>query len=229
MYVYAHAPPDLHLSLPVASQSLQTRAVQASDQGPPLDCRPKGSGSLEAGENGVPFCGMLPSPANLSVFQDAGMRQLNATGWMHNRARMITASFLSKHLLLDWRLGERYFSQQLIDLDFASNNGGWQWASSTGTDSQPYFRVFNPMRQAERFDKSAEYVKRWVPELKKLSSAQVIEPSKLGAARMREIGYVMPVVEHTAARKRAIDAFKNHATAAAEDGVAPASKKQRVN
>lgn len=108
---------------------------------------------------------------------DAGMRQLKATGYMHNRLRMITAMFLTKHLLMNWQLGEAYFMSMLVDGDFSSNNGGWQWSASTGTDSQPYFRVFNPKLQSERFDKDGIYIKKWVPELKKLSSKQIHDPS----------------------------------------------------
>jgi len=107
---------------------------------------------------------------------DAAMRQLAATGFMHNRARMIVASFLTKDLLLDWRLGERYFMTQLVDGDLASNNGGWQWAAGTGTDAQPYFRIFNPQLQGEKFDPEGEYVRRWVPELSKVSKRYVHRP-----------------------------------------------------
>jgi len=95
---------------------------------------------------------------------DAGMRELNTTGFMHNRVRMITASFLTKHLLLDWRKGEAYFAEKLLDFDLASNNGGWQWASGSGTDAAPYFRIFNPYTQRQKFDKNYDYVKKWVPE-----------------------------------------------------------------
>jgi len=134
---------------------------------------------------------------------DAAMRQLNATGWMHNRLRMVSAMFLSKHLLLDWRLGERYFMQQLVDGDFAANNGGWQWSASTGTDAAPYFRIFNPTTQAERFDPEAAFIKRFVPELRQLGAAQIFKsPAALGT------GYPPPMVEHRFARQRAIDAFK---------------------
>lgn len=94
------------------------------------------------------------------------MRQLNSTGWMHNRLRMITASFLVKDLLIDWREGERYFMSQLIDGDLAANNGGWQWAASTGTDAAPYFRIFNPITQGEKFDREGEFIRRWLPELR---------------------------------------------------------------
>lgn len=160
---------------------------------------------------------------------DAAMRQLNETGWMHNRARMIVASFLTKHLLHDWRLGEKYFSQNLIDCDFASNNGGWQWAASTGTDSQPYFRVFNPTRQSERFDSKGLYIKRWVPELKVIrNSSDIHDPSaSLGPKKVLEIGYYKRVVEHEMARKRAIDAFKTSSTDEGSEGPERKKLKQK--
>ncbi len=133
---------------------------------------------------------------------DAGMRQLNATGWMHNRVRMVTAMFLSKHLLIDWRMGERYFMQQLIDADFASNNGGWQWSASTGTDAVPYFRIFNPAAQAKKFDPQADYIRRWVPELADVPVKHITSGDCAGA------GYPAPIVEHAFARQRAIERFK---------------------
>ena len=120
---------------------------------------------------------------------DAGMRELNATGFMHNRVRMVVASFLCKHLLLDWRWGERYFAEKLLDFELASNVGGWQWASGSGCDAAPYFRVFNPESQLKKFDPSGAYVKRWVPEW--------------GTPH-----YVAPIVEHKMARQRAIDTYK---------------------
>jgi len=120
---------------------------------------------------------------------DAGMRELNATGYMHNRVRMVVASFLTKHLLIDWRWGERYFAQKLLDFELASNNGGWQWAAGTGTDAQPYFRVFNPASQQDKFDKDLKYIKKWVPEY--------------GTSR-----YPEPIVPHKEARQRAIDTYK---------------------
>ncbi len=104
---------------------------------------------------------------------DAGMRQLNATGWMHNRLRMITASFLVKDLLVNWRKGESYFAENLLDFDLAANNGGWQWCASTGCDAQPYFRIFNPMLQSQKFDPECEFIKKWVPELKSLSPKEI--------------------------------------------------------
>lgn len=120
---------------------------------------------------------------------DAGMRQLNQIGWMHNRVRMVTASFLCKHLLIDWRWGERYFAQKLRDYDLSANNGGWQWAAGSGTDAAPYFRVFNPSAQAEKFDPKGEYIRRWVPEFNSLQ-------------------YARPMVDHAMARQRAIDTYK---------------------
>lgn len=120
---------------------------------------------------------------------DAGMRELNATGYMHNRVRMIVASFLTKHLLIDWRWGEAYFAKKLLDFELSSNNGGWQWAAGTGTDAQPYFRVFNPDSQTEKFDKELKYIKKWVPEH--------------GTS-----AYPKPMVDHKFARERAISTYK---------------------
>lgn len=134
---------------------------------------------------------------------DAGMRQLNETGWMHNRLRMITAMFLSKHLLLDWRLGERWFMNKLVDGDFAANNGGWQWSASTGTDAAPYFRIFNPQTQAKRFDPKGRFIRRWVPELENAPNKSLFDPEKHPVK-----GYPRPVVDHRMARQRALDAFK---------------------
>lgn len=119
---------------------------------------------------------------------DAGMRELNATGYMHNRVRMIVASFLSKHLLIDWRWGEQYFANKLLDYDFAANNGGWQWAAGSGCDAAPYFRVFNPALQTQKFDKDLKYIRRWVPELDSFE-------------------YPAPIVVHEVARKRALEIY----------------------
>jgi deoxyribodipyrimidine photo-lyase len=120
---------------------------------------------------------------------DAGMRELNTTGFMHNRVRMITASFLTKHLLIDWRWGEAYFAKKLLDFDLAANNGGWQWAASSGCDAAPYFRVFNPTLQTEKFDPKLEYIKKWVPEF--------------GTEK-----YPKPIVEHKFARERVLKVYK---------------------
>jgi deoxyribodipyrimidine photo-lyase len=120
---------------------------------------------------------------------DAGMRELNNTGYMHNRVRMITAGFLCKHLLIDWRWGEAYFAEKLLDYELASNNGNWQWAAGTGCDAAPYFRVFNPTTQIDKFDKQREYIETWVPEYK-------------------SDDYPQPMVEHKMARERAIETYK---------------------
>lgn len=142
---------------------------------------------------------------------DAAMRQLNQTGYMPNRARMIVASFLLKHLLIDWRYGERYFQQTLVDCDFAANNGGWGFSSSVGVDPQPYFRVFNPWLQLERFDKDGDYIRRWVPELADIKKAKgVHNPYENGFGKdAEENGYPMPIVEHTMARERCLERYKD--------------------
>jgi len=135
---------------------------------------------------------------------DAGMRQLRETGWMHNRVRMIVASFLTKDLLIDWRAGERFFFEHLVDGDPASNNGGWQWAASTGTDPQPYFRIFNPIAQGRRWDPNGDYVRRWVPELQNVRGAQVHAPWE--AARPPG-DYPPPIVDHAESREVALERF----------------------
>ena len=121
---------------------------------------------------------------------DAGMRELNETGYMHNRVRMITAGFLCKHLLIDWRWGEAYFAEKLLDYDLSANNGNWQWAAGTGCDAAPYFRVFNPESQLKKFDKDLQYVRKWVKDFDELT-------------------YPQPMVEHKFARERAISTYKN--------------------
>lgn len=120
---------------------------------------------------------------------DAGMRQINETGFMHNRLRMVVASFLTKHLLIDWRWGEAYFAEKLLDFELASNNGGWQWAAGSGCDAAPYFRVFNPELQTKKFDPDLKFIRKWVPEFDSME-------------------YPQPIVEHKAARKRALDTYK---------------------
>jgi deoxyribodipyrimidine photo-lyase len=136
---------------------------------------------------------------------DAAMRQLAQTGWMPNRARMIVASFLCKHLLLDWRPGERFFMQSLLDGDTAANNGGWQWSAGTGTDAQPYFRIFNPILQSRKFDPGGHYLRRWLPELRQLSAPYIHTP---WAATSPPLHYPPPIVEHSAARQRALAALR---------------------
>lgn len=120
---------------------------------------------------------------------DAGMRELNATGYMHNRVRMVVASFLTKHLLIDWRWGEAYFAKKLLDFDLASNNGGWQWAAGSGCDAAPYFRIFNPYLQTQKFDPDLKYIRKWVPEF-------------------QEFSYPKPIVEHDVARQRCLQVYK---------------------
>ena len=129
-----------------------------------------------AGETGYPMV-------------DAGMRELNETGFMHNRVRMVVASFLTKHLLIDWRWGEAYFAEKLLDYELASNNGNWQWAAGSGCDAAPYFRIFNPYTQTKKFDPQLKYVRKWVPELE-------------------ELNYPQPIIEHEFARKRCLEVYK---------------------
>ncbi|KAF1940124.1 photolyase [Clathrospora elynae] len=142
---------------------------------------------------------------------DAAMRSLNHTGYMHNRLRMVTASFLAKHLLLDWRLGEQYFITHLIDGDFASNNGGWGFSASTGVDPQPYFRIFNPWLQSEKFDEIGEFIRTWVKELRDVEGKAVHNPYQAGG-QAKEVakknGYPKPIVEHRFARERCLARYK---------------------
>lgn len=141
---------------------------------------------------------------------DAAMRQLLATGFMHNRARMIVASFLTKDLHIDWRRGEAHFMEHLVDGDVANNNGGWQWAASTGADSQPYFRIFNPLLQSKKFDPEGLYVRRWVAELANVPNSRIHDPSTMTAEEQRDAGcvigrdYPAPIVEHSMERERAL-------------------------
>ena len=137
---------------------------------------------------------------------DAATRQLEQTGWMHNRLRMIVAMFLTKDLFLDWRLGEKHFARRLVDYDFASNNGGWQWSASTGADAAPYFRVYNPTSQSKRHDPEGAFIKAFVPELAGLDKKTIHEPSRDGSLFAGD--YPAPIVDHACARERAIDAFR---------------------
>jgi deoxyribodipyrimidine photo-lyase len=152
---------------------------------------------------------------------DAAMRQLADVGWIHNRARMVAASFLVKDLLIDWRLGETVFMQGLVDGDPASNNGGWQWVASTGTDAAPYFRIMNPIRQAKRFDPEGVYVKRYVPELRRVPEEHIHEPWLMDPELQRRIqcrigvDYPAPIVDHIE-RQRIVVARYREAAGAAE-------------
>ncbi len=154
---------------------------------------PEGFAAWCAGQTGYPLV-------------DAAMRQLNHSGWMHNRLRMIVASFLTKDLGLDWRLGEKYFADQLIDFDLAANNGGWQWAASTGCDAQPYFRIFNPVTQSEKFDPDGKFIRQYVPELGSLTGRQIHSPWQMGPLEQQASGvligrdYPIPIVDHAQAR-----------------------------
>jgi deoxyribodipyrimidine photo-lyase len=144
---------------------------------------------------------------------DAAMRQLVETGWMHNRARMIVASFLVKDLLIDWRWGEHYFMQQLVDGDSASNNGGWQWTAGTGTDAAPYFRIFNPVLQGKKHDPQGAYVRRWVPALAQVPDRFIHQPWKIPSDVQQKAGciigqdYPAPIVDHAWARERTLAAY----------------------
>ena len=141
---------------------------------------------------------------------DAGMRELYSTGWMHNRVRMIVGSFLVKHLLIDWKEGEKYFRNCLLDYSPASNVAGWQWVAGSGVDAAPYFRIFNPILQGEKFDKEGEYVKKWVPELKNVPKKFIHKPWEINDEKILKIGkdYPIPIVIHEKARQKALSAFK---------------------
>lgn len=170
----------------------------------PWQSDPAGLAAWRAGRTGYPVV-------------DAAMRQLNATGWMHNRARMIVASFLTKDLLIDWREGERYFMQQLLDGDPAANNGGWQWTAGTGTDAAPYFRVFNPILQGKKFDPQGAYVRRWAPELANVPDAYIHAPWEMPEDVQRNVGcrigvhYPAPIIDHALARQRVLVAYRQGA------------------
>ncbi len=139
---------------------------------------------------------------------DAAMRCLKHTGWMHNRLRMLVASFLTKDLLIDWRLGEAWFMQQLLDADLASNNGGWQWAAGTGADAAPYFRIFNPTTQSRRFDAAGTFIRQWLPELADLPDSAIHAPATWLADRGQSHRYPLPIVDHAKARSRVITLFQ---------------------
>jgi len=177
-----HGFPKLSMHLPLRDETL---AVQWRDS----------VSDIEAwceGRTGVPIV-------------DAAMHQLLATGWMHNRLRMIVAMFLTKNLLIDWRVGERFFMTHLIDGELGANNGGWQWSASTGADSAPYFRVFNPVSQSERFDPDGSFIRQWLPKLAKLDRKSIHNPSD---TQRQTLGYPAMLVDLKSSRQRAIDAFK---------------------
>jgi deoxyribodipyrimidine photo-lyase len=142
------------------------------------------------------------------------MRQINETGYMHNRLRMLTASFLVKDLHVDWRWGERYFAQKLNDYDLAANNGGWQWAASTGTDAQPWFRIFNPVRQSEEFDPQGRFIRLYVPELARVPDRHIHAPWLMSAAEQGAVRvtigrhYPAPIVDHARSRQIALQLYR---------------------
>ena len=168
----------------------------------------------------------LPFPNDKNLFKawcdgqtgyplvDAAMRQLNQTGWMHNRLRMVTASFLVKDCLVDWRLGEQYFAEKLIDFDFSANNGGWQWAASTGCDAQPWFRIFNPITQSEKFDASGKFIRKYVPELSNCSDKEIHAPWLMSSSRQQATHVVIsqhypaPIVDHATQRNLCLSLYK---------------------
>ena len=162
---------------------------------------PQGLAAWERGRTGFPIV-------------DAGMRQLAAEGWMHNRVRMITASFLVKDLLIDWRVGERWFRRLLVDADVPQNVGNWQWVAGTGADAAPYFRIFNPVSQSRKFDPSGDYIRRWVPELVGLDDRSIHEPWEAAPLDLAAAGVIIgdtypePIVDHASARERTLDAYK---------------------
>lgn len=154
---------------------------------------------------------------------DAGMRQLWHTGWMHNRVRMVTASFLVKHLLISWQQGEQWFWDTLVDADLGNNAGGWQWVAGCGTDSAPYFRIFNPVLQGEKFDPAGDYVRRWIPELTRLPARYIHRPWEASPLELADAGvrlgvdYPLPIVDHASARARALEAFNRLAERALDE------------
>lgn len=173
----------------------RNRAFRPHTEALPWRNAPEDFAAWQEGRTGIPII-------------DAAMRQLKALGWMHNRLRMITAMFLSKNLLIDWRLGEKHFMRHLIDGELAANNGGWQWSASTGTDSVPYFRVFNPVSQSARFDAQGVFIKHWVPELSHLGPKDIHNPAR-GRDLFGSLDYPPPLVDLSESRTRALAAFKN--------------------
>jgi deoxyribodipyrimidine photo-lyase len=171
------------------------RAFRAETEALPWRDAPEDLEAWQQGRTGIPIV-------------DAAMHQLLATGWMHNRLRMVVAMFFTKNLLLDWREGERFFMQQLIDGDLAANNGGWQWSASTGTDAAPYFRIFNPLSQSQKFDPDGRFIRTWVPELAGLNKRDIHDPSALGGL-FGAPDYPRPIVDLARSRERALQAFKN--------------------
>jgi len=183
--------------------ALLERPFRADFEGFPYRQDELGLAAWKAGKTGYPIV-------------DAAQRQLLAEGYVHNRARMVTASFLTKHLLVSYKQGEAHFLRFLSDGDWAQNNAGWQWSAGCGCDAQPYFRVMNPVSQGEKFDPAGAYVKRWVPELARLAAAHIHAPWQAPAEELSRAGvtlgetYPLPIVDHKTARQRFLDAAKSH-------------------
>ncbi|QHF26941.1 deoxyribodipyrimidine photo-lyase [Pseudomonas sp. R32] len=171
------------------------RAFRAETEALPWRHAPDELKAWQQGQTGIPII-------------DAAMRQLLATGWMHNRLRMVVAMFLTKNLLIDWREGERFFMRHLIDGDLAANNGGWQWSASTGTDAAPYFRIFNPLSQSLRFDRAGHFIRQWLPELASLDEKNIHNPVPADDLFATNL-YPQPIVDLGSSRQRALNAFKN--------------------
>ena len=189
---------DFHAHLHDENPDLVDHAMNTSYDAIRWREDPEGLDAWKAGLTGYPLV-------------DAGMRQLIAEGWMHNRVRMIAASFLVKDLLIDWRLGERWFRHQLLDADVSQNAGNWQWVAGTGADAAPYFRIFNPVTQSEKFDPDGDYIRRWVPELQGVPTSHIHEPWTAGPFDLAEWGadaYPPPIVDHAEARQRTLDAYQ---------------------
>ncbi|MGL4318502.1 MAG: deoxyribodipyrimidine photo-lyase [Pseudomonas sp.] len=171
------------------------RAFRPETEALPWRDAPDDLAAWQQGRTGIPLI-------------DAAMRQLLATGWMHNRLRMVVAMYLTKNLLIDWREGERFFMRHLIDGDLAANNGGWQWSASTGTDAAPYFRIFNPISQSQKFDPDGRFIRTWVPELAGLNKRDIHDPSAMGGL-FGLADYPRPIVDLPRSRERVLQAFRS--------------------
>jgi deoxyribodipyrimidine photo-lyase len=192
---------DFYTDLLDAAPESVDRALRPDYRSIDWEDDPEGLEAWKAGKTGYPIV-------------DAGMRQLRAEGWMHNRVRMIVASFLVKDLLIDWRLGERHFRHLLLDADVASNVGNWQWAAGTGADAAPYFRIFNPVTQSKKFDPDGDYIRRWVPELIEVAAPHIHAPWDSPPVELASSGVILgdtypdPIVDHAFARERTLERYQ---------------------